>query len=337
MEVIGIKFEVVIPWRKIISFLLSLVMFRYTFTVNASAKDDQAVQDRISSGFYGFEQSIDVSEFALTQTELLHIFSCVIKDDPYLFFVSRNLRYSYKTNGCVLSLSPQYTMAREEYESAITYCVKSVWAIAALLEHFESEVQKALFLHDFICENFEYDDELKNDDIYDFLLTGRGTCEAYMLLYTAVLRECGIESHFAASDSLTHIWNIVRLDGEWYHVDLTWDDSASSETVSRRHFLCSDKAVSKRGHRDWYSPINSECLSEKYDNYEFDVLFRNNVTLGDVDHDGELTLLDLLILRGRQASEDAADFCSFCADVDLNGIIDEDDIELLRRKLIASD
>ncbi|MBR4032920.1 MAG: hypothetical protein IKJ07_09335 [Clostridia bacterium] len=337
MEVIGIKFEVVIPWRKIISFLLSLVIFRYTFTVNASAKDDQAVQDRISSGFYGFEQSIDVSEFALTPTELLHIFSCVIKDDPYLFFVSRNLRYSYKTNGCVLSLSPQYTMAREEYDSAITYCVKSVRAIATLSEHFESEVQKALFLHDFICENFEYDDELKNDDIYDFLLTGRGTCEAYMLLYTAVLRECGIESHFAASDSLTHIWNIVRLDGEWYHVDLTWDDSASSETVSRRHFLCSDKAVSERGHRDWYSPINSECLSEKYDNYEFDVLFRNNVTLGDVDHDGELTLLDLLMIRTWHTSEEVLDFCRSCADLNLDGRSDAEDTELLRRKLISSD
>lgn len=334
---VGIKFEVVIPWRKIISFLLSLVIFRYTFTVNASAKDDQAVQDRISSGFYGFEQSIDVSEFALTPTELLHIFSCVIKDDPYLFFVSRNLRYSYKTNGCVLSLTPQYTMTMEEYKGAVTYCTERVRAIATLSEHFASEVEKALFLHDFICENFEYDDELKNDDIYDFLLTGRGTCEAYMLLYTAVLRECGIESHFAASDSLTHIWNIVRLDGEWYHVDLTWDDSASSETVSRRHFLYSDKAVSERGHRDWYSPINSECLSEKYDNYEFDVLFRNNVTLGDVDHDGELTLLDLLMIRTWQPSEEVLDFCRSCADLNLDGRADAEDTELLRRKLIASD
>lgn len=337
MGVIGIRFKFVVPWRKIISCLLSLALLRYVFAVNASANNDSAVQELISSGFYSFEQRIDVSEFALTPTELLHIFSCVIKDDPYLFFVSRNLRYSYKTDGCVLSLTPQYTMTREEYESAITYCTERVGAIAALLDHFESEIEKALFLHDFICENFEYDDELKNDDIYDFLLTGKGTCEAYMLLYTAVLRECGIESHFAASDVLTHIWNIVRLDGEWYHVDLTWDDSASSKTVSRRHFLCSDKAVSERGHRDWYSPIKVDCLSEKYDNYDFDGLLQIDVTLGDVDHDGEISLIDLLVLRRWQASEDTADFCSFCADIDLNGIIDENDIELLRRKLLASD
>lgn len=337
MGVFGIKFEFVIPWRKIISCLLSLALLRYVFALNVGANSDKAVQEQITAGFYDFEKSIDVSEFALTPTELLHIFSCVIKDDPYLFFVSRNLRYSYKTNGCVLSLTPQYTMTREKYENAVTYCMERVGAIAALLEHFDSEIEKALFLHDFICENFEYDDELKNDDIYDFLLTGKGTCEAYMFLYTAVLRECRIESHFAASDALTHIWNIVRLDGEWYHVDLTWDDSASSEAVSRRHFLCSDKAVSERGHRDWYSPINVDCLSEKYDNFEFDGLLQSDVMLGDVDHDGEVSLLDLLVFREWQTNNDMTDFCSLCADIDFNGIVNEDDMELLRRKLLASD
>lgn len=334
---IGIKFEFDIPWRKIISCLLSLALFRYAFAVNVSAKDDRVVQEKISLGFYGFEQSIDVSEFALAPTELLHIFSCAIKDDPYLFFVSRNLRYSYKTNGCVLSLTPQYTMTREEYESAVTYCTERVGAIAALSEHFESEIEKVLFLHDFICENFEYDDELKNDDIYDFLLTGKGTCEAYMLLYTAVLRECGIESHFAASDSLTHIWNIVRLDGEWYHVDLTWDDSASEESVSRRHFLLSDKAALGKGHRDWYLPIDAECISEKYDNFEFDGLLGDRVISGDINHDGEISLLDLLILRGWLAQNHPTDFCDSCADIDLDGTVNECDVELLRRKLLAGD
>ena len=337
MGVIGIRSEFVVPWRKIISCLLSLALLRYVFAVNASANNDSAVQELISSGFYSFEQRIDVSEFELDPTELLHIFSCVIKDDPYLFFVSRNLRYSYKTNGCVLTLTPQYTMTLEEYESAVTYCKEKVGAMAALLEHFASEVEKALFLHDFICENFEYDDEMKNDDVYDFLLTGKGTCEAYMLLYTAVLRECGIESHFAASDTLTHIWNIVRLDGEWYHVDLTWDDSASSERVSHRHFLCSDKAASERGHRDWYSPIDAECSFEKYGDFEFDGLLEIEVTLGDVDHDGEVTLLDLLVLRRWQTNGEASDLCRSCADLNLDGRADAEDTELLRRKLIASD
>lgn len=337
MEVVGINFKFVMLWRRFVALLLCVALSRYIFAVDVGADENPTVQEIIAAGFYGFEENIDVSAYMLTPTELLRIFSCVIKDAPYLFFISRNLRYSYKTNGCVLTLTPQYTMTKEEYEIAVAYCTGKVGAIAALAEHYESESEKALFLHDLICESFEYDDELKNDDIYDFLLTGKGTCEAYMLLYTAVLRECGIESHFAASDTLTHIWNIVRIDGEWYHVDLTWDDSASSDTVSRRHFLCSDKVALERGHRDWYSPIDCSCTSEKYENFDFDGFLQTDVKLGDVNHDAEVSLLDLLILRKWQTDKDSTDFCTFCADVDLDGAISEADIEILRKKLLEYD
>lgn len=335
MGVIAIKLKFVLPWRKLISLLLSVALFQYIFAVRVSARDDRTAQEIITAGFYGFEENIDVSSCALTPNELLRAFLCVIKDDPYLFFVSRNLRYSYKTNGCVLCITPQYTMTGEDYERAITYCRERVKAMAALAEHFENDVEKALFLHDFICERFEYDSDLKNDDIYDFLITGKGTCEAYMLLYTAVLRECGIEAHFAASDSLTHIWNIVRVDGEWYHVDLTWDDSASAETVSHRHFLLSDAEAIEKGHKEWYLPIDVACSSEKY--VDFDGLLGDRVILGDINHDGEISLLDLLILRGWQAQNVSSDFCNFCADIDLDGTADDDDVELLRRKLLAGD
>ena len=333
---VGIK-KFALWGRRFLSCLLSLALLQYLFVLGVSADKSRTAEERLTEGFYGFEEVIDISEFALTPTELLHIFSCVIKDDPYLFFVGRNLRYSYKTNGCVLTLTPQYTMTREEYEISLAYCVERVGAIAALAEHYKSESEKALFLHDYICEGFEYDYELKNDGVYDFLITGRGTCEAYMLLYSALLRECGIESHFAASDLLTHIWNIVRIDGEWYHVDVTWDDSASEEGVSRRHFLLSDEAAMKKGHGDWYLPIDAECSSEKYGDFEFDGLLEVKVTLGDVDHDGEVTLLDLLILRRWQASGEASDLCRSCADLNLDGRADAEDTELLRRKLIAND
>jgi len=337
LGVILIKKRYVLPWQCVVSLLLCVALLQYIFAVKAVARQDRTVQELMSEGFYNFEENIDISEYSLTPNELLYSFLCVIKDAPYLFCVSRNLRYSYKTNGHVISLIPRYTMTKDEYEYAREYCIRRVKAMASLAEHFKSEVEKALFLHDFICENFEYDSSLENENVYEFLLMGKGTCEAYMLLYTAVLRECGIEAHFAASDSMAHIWNVVKLDGEWYYVDLTWDDSASSDTVSRRHFLCSDATATERGHKEWYLPVDVCCESEKYENFDFDELLKGDVTLGDVDHDGEVSLLDLLIIRGQQGSNDATDFCAFCADVDLNSVVDDGDVELLRRKLIVSD
>ena len=336
-EVIGIR-RFVFPWRRLLSCLLSLALLQHLLALGVCAEEIGTVEEILTEELYSFEETIDVSEFALTPSELLRVFSCVIKDDPYLFFVGGGLRYSYDKSGRVLTLTPRYTMTREDYETALAYCVERVRSIAALAEHYESESERALFLHDYVCENFEYDHSLTNGGIYDFFLTGRGTCEAYMLLYSALLRECGIESHFAASDPLTHIWNIVLIDGEWYHVDVTWDDSASEEAVSRRHFLLSDQSALDRGHRDWYCPTEVRCISDAYESIDFDGLLPTAVAVGDVDHDGQFALLDLLLLRSRQAQAfSETDFCDACADVNLDGTVDGDDIELLRRKLLASD
>ena len=34
----------------------------------------------------------------------------------------------------------------------------------------------------------------------------------------------GVDTSFAISTSMDHMWNVVKIDGNWYHVDTTWDD-----------------------------------------------------------------------------------------------------------------
>jgi len=43
-----------------------------------------------------------------------------------------------------------------------------------------------------------------------------------------------------------HIWNLVYLDGNWYHLDLTWDDPISDINVSRStYFLITTETLEK--------------------------------------------------------------------------------------------
>jgi hypothetical protein len=210
-----------------------------------------------------------LEEFNLTIPEVLKLFVDIIKDDPYLFFVDDTAEYTYVSSGRVVSLKPRYIMSKTEAECARDYCLMRVHELSHT--NAENDFEIALELHDRICEGFDYDDSLECDNVYDFLITGVGTCQAYAQLYLALLREYGIECHYVASDSMAHMWVIMQLDGEWYHVDVTWDDG---ESTSRRHFLCSDDMACERGHRDWYSCVDVECKSEKYHNYfekaEFD-------------------------------------------------------------------
>ncbi len=332
-------------WRRCLALLLVLFILlfcRRRFLISAFALDpleslNEALVETIRDGFYAFSDEIDISRFEIKPEELTAVFSAVIKNDPYLFFVESRLSYSYQPGGHVLRLKPLYKMPKEEAEKAWQNCREQVREIALLAEG--DATRKALFLHDYICLHFDYDDSLQNDNIYDFLKTGKGTCQGYTLLYMALLQEVGIQSVFAASDSISHIWNLICLDGQWYHADLTWDDSGTKEggAVSRRHFLLSDKMAGERGHKDWYAPLPVICNSELYADCDFDALLHGEILPGDVDHDRRVTLADLLYLRqicSATGEAEAYFLCIRCADLNQDGCLNEADIVALRRKLL---
>ena len=316
--------------EKIISVLLAmsiLLSFFRLFIIEVDSKDYSSAAKKMLEGFFSMEESIDISEFGIMPEELGGLFSSVIKNEPYLFFVDRNMSYSYERRGAVISVRPRYKMSRAEMEKAVDFCRQRITEMAK--KACGGEGEKAIFLHDLICENFEYDEELKNDNIYDFFLTGKGTCQAYTLAYMAVLRNSGIDSVFVASDTIGHIWNLVKIDGEWYHADLTWDDG---EQISRRHFLLSDKIARERGHKDWYSTENITCVSDTYANVDFDLLLYFSSGSGDADHNGQVEILDLMLLRGVGAK--GVQICKKCADLDLDGNVEDSDTPLLRKRIL---
>lgn len=321
--------------RRFVSVWLSLMLVcRMFFAVSACAEEQKDVAEVIREGFYRFDESIDVSSYGLTPQELSNMFSNIIKDDPYLFFVNNNLSYSYNSKGCVLSLKPAYSLTGYEALVALDLCRSIVRKMAELALDYKTDAARALFVHDYICENYGYDVGLQSDDLYSFFLTGRGTCQSYAYAYMAVLRECGIETGFAASDTIEHIWNYVRIDGQWYHVDLTWDDSG--DKADRRHFLCSDKMAKERGHKDWYSSQMRSCVSEKYREADFDKLLHKSYPLGDTDHNGKADLCDVALLRRQLVFEDVSNYCKLCADVNGDGSVDEKDLWAFRKKLLGA-
>lgn len=322
--------------RRFTAVLIALLLCFRFFSVLTVAEDrKKTAAEAIRSGFYSFSESIDVSSLSLTPMELSSLFSSIIKDDPYLFFVNNNLSYSYTSKGYVLSLKPTYSIIGREVFVAWDLCREMVRRIARLADRYDGNAAKALFIHDYICDNFSYDPSMQSDDLYSFFLTGRGTCQSYAYAYMAVLRECGINAHYVASDAIEHIWNYVNIDGMWYHVDLTWDDTG--EKVSRRHFLCSDNVTKERGHRDWYSSQNIVCDSEIYSGFNFDKLLHKDVLVGDVDHNKSVDLCDLAYFRLCFVDEEVSEYCTICADINADGVLDEADIGCLRKKLLAVD
>ena len=113
--------------------------------------------------------------------------------------------------------------------------------------------EKIRVIHDYIIDHTEYDKlkyENKNDDTYKsntaygVLIEGYGTCNGYADAMEIFLDKMNIINYKISNEE--HIWNLVYLDGKWYHLDLTWDDPISDININRdTYFLISTKTLKK--------------------------------------------------------------------------------------------
>ncbi len=163
-------------------------------------------------------------------------------------------------------LRPVYTFAPgEELDAACAYVQAETAKILAKIPQGASPFEQVLFLHDYLCVTFAYDGTHTVGDLYNLLKSGHGVCQAYVALYAYLLDQLGIRNDFAISDEMNHIWNMVELGGEWYHIDLTWNDPVADQPGRALHgnFLRSDAGIAATGHTGWVA--DHVCTSDLYE------------------------------------------------------------------------
>ncbi len=129
--------------------------------------------------------------------------------------------------------------------------------------------EKIKVIHDYIIDNTEYDklkynnrndNTYKSNTAYGVLIEGYGTCNGYADAMAIFLDKLNIINYKISNDE--HIWNLVYLDGKWYHLDLTWDDPISETNVNRdTYFLITTETLEKinDGTHNFDKNINSEA------------------------------------------------------------------------------
>lgn len=79
-----------------------------------------------------------------------------------------------------------------------------------------------------ICDNMEYDDTLTKGSAYDALILGDTVCTGYASAFQLIMEQMGIESYLVQGyiEGEGHEWNAVKLDNEYYFVDVTFGDTS---------------------------------------------------------------------------------------------------------------
>ncbi|MCM3207567.1 transglutaminase domain-containing protein [Paenibacillus illinoisensis] len=168
--------------------------------------------------------------------------------DPYIQYTVKSYAFNYKGSNVSaevhVNLSYRETKEQTDYVNRkVTHVLKEI-ITPGMTNH-----EKVKAIHDWIVLHLAYDTSLQKYTAYDGLVTGSTVCQGYSLLAYRMLEQVGIENRIVegtAGDQL-HAWNIVKLDGKWYHMDTTWDDPTPDRKgkVSHNYYLLSDDEMAR--------------------------------------------------------------------------------------------
>jgi len=121
--------------------------------------------------------------------------------------------------------------------------------------------EKTLKIHDWICDNFEYDYSINNITMRDGFNNGTMICTTYANIFFNMLNRAGVPCRLicGAGSSQLHGWNLVQMSNDkWYYVDVTWNDGLSSKT-----YFLSGTAATYSTHT--VDSLILACLNTHYD------------------------------------------------------------------------
>ena len=179
--------------------------------------------------------AIDVSSFGMTVAQTKEICLSVYYHNPQLFFWNGEYTYSYRGD-TVRTIYAVCNCKEEELEDQKREFNDLANALYELCPPDLSPVEIALFYHDHFASNYQYDTSSPGiSDALDFLRQKKGVCQAYTAAFMLAMTHFGIPCTYARSDELNHIWNVVCIDGNWYHLDVTHDDPLIDRPGQARH------------------------------------------------------------------------------------------------------
>lgn len=212
-------------------------------------KEQQKAYYAMKEGLLNLQDSFLVPK--LSGKELSDIYFLIRMDCPEIFY-SVTFSYRYYADSTAVELVPQYLFSKDkikEHRQAMESRVKKLARQVADLD----EKGKELFIHDFIVENVKYDKLKKaySHEIIGALGNGVAVCEGIAKAVKILCDELKIWCIVALSEAnpykgikYRHAWNVIRINGQYYHLDVTFDNTLSKEDVVRYDYVnLSDKQI----------------------------------------------------------------------------------------------
>lgn len=223
--------------------------------------------------------TLDVSKYNILWDDdnvIWELFKEVVNENPDLYYVSESVGCTI-VDKVVVSMSFDYDFSGQmDTLDKLTY-ERAIQSILSNIKPEMTTAEKILTVHESLCEWVEYDRgilynksfTLESFSAFGPLVNKRGVCSGYSLAFIVLMQRIGVEAKMIISPTMNHAWNLVKIDDNWYHIDVTWDDWTEVEGgIDHDCFLQSDEGLrTNSSHDGWENlgyPSANDASFEKF-------------------------------------------------------------------------
>lgn len=256
--------SIILVWITTIAYLLVSPILAYASENVYEASTPAQLEQILFEAIENREEVFKVTYLGNTENIMAEVRTArdnAVKRDPYeegCIALISGFKVSKVDNRADISFTGfKYytTKAQENYVDA-----EVVRIAQSIVEASMSDLAKVKAIHKYIIGQVEYDESLVGYTAYSALSAGKTVCNGYVQLAYRLLNQVGIENiivkgtHIENGFSTDHAWNLVNIDGKWYHIDITLNDrytdgeypyfNLTNEEILRDHnYVVSDYPV----------------------------------------------------------------------------------------------
>ena len=272
--------------------------------------DIEGAKAAMKAAMLEHKEILDCSQYYISVGTAINIFRSLWYEAPELFYVNfytssfsvdPNKDWQYYESGNNLTAQAMqfgipYRFNKESAEGKKALIQKECNNILKEISPGMGDVEKVLAVHDYFALNYEYNysavgsNYITNPEAYSMdgiFIKKTAVCQGIALGFMYVLGLLGIDSVYVPSLDMVHAWNLVNINKNWYHVDVTWDlyYNQYAGWCCHDYILLSDTAIGQARPHYQYTHYGWEAdymaLDTTYDSY-----FWISVTSGIFYNDG---------------------------------------------------
>lgn len=282
------------------------------YPYNTLDSNKKAAYDAMLKAIKAHDDRFDMPESVrITGDEYVELYQLIYDFEYSIFDLDVNIRYTSASNtGTVVSAQLSYLYTAEQVDDMQKKIDAAADKIISELGNEMSEYEIVKFFYDKLASEVEYNENAENlRDIYGALVEKSTVCGGYARAFSYLCSKVGIETITTLGDfnETPHMWNMVKIDGKWYHVDVTSGNATNTEFPYIRYdYFCVTDDIINKYHVLYDQPFDyPKAASEKYNYFVY-----NNLVARDVPDAAALIAEE--IIKASAAKIPAVQFA--CAD-----------------------